>query len=477
MDSNRRDFLKKSGLAGLGLIGSGLMGELQRSGENEQFKRSRSQRLNMHGYAAPPIDEVGVGIIGTGNRGSGTAVRLASIEGVKIRALCDLELERVQKTAESIRYLNQSPDFYYEGEDDWKKMCERTDIDLVVIATPWHLHTPQAVFSMEHEKHVFVEVPAAKTLEECWQLVEASERTRMHCVQEASDCHDPMQATILNMARKGFFGDIVHGEGAYIHDLLRDFNFTKHMYHNMWRLNENIGKSGNLYPHHGLGLISQVMDLNYGDKMEYMVSMSGNDFSMGPTAKELAAEDDFWEPYAGREYRGNMNTSLIRTHKGRTIMLQHDVSSPRPYSRLGLVSGTKATVKRWPMPDRIATSHEGWLSQEEFDALIEEYTPKITRKFDELLTQASLFGDTGRFYERVSEKDWRLIDCLRNGLPVETNVYDAALWSSIIPLSIKSNSQNSASVPVPDFTNGTWETNRRGMNVNLETGGGTTRIL
>lgn len=477
MKSNRRDFLKKSGLAGIGLVGAGMVSCYNNPGENEPFSQTRTQHFNMHGYAAPALDVVRIGIIGLGNRGSGTIIRLASLEGVEIRAICDLEPDRVDSAAESVKHLNQIPEGYSGGEDEWKKMCERNDIDLVYIATPWHLHTPQAVFAMEHDKHVFVEVPAATTMEECWQLVETSERTQKHCVQEASDCHSPIQATILNMVRKGFFGEITHGEGAYIHDLLEDFNFTKHVYHNNWRLKENIGKNGNLYPHHGLGMLSQAMGLNYGDKMDYMVSMSNIDFMMGDKARELAAEDDFWEPYVGREYRGNMNTSIIRTNKGRTIMLQHDVSSPRPYSRIGLLSGTKGMVRKWPRPVRIATSHEGWLPQEEFDALVSEYTPEITKQFDELLKEATQLIERTRSYEIVNEKDWRLIDCLRNGLPVEVDVYDAALWSSVTALSEWSVANRSNSVSVPDFTNGAWETNKRGMDINLENGGATTKIL
>lgn len=473
MKNNRRDFLKLSGLAGAGLV----MGGSGKPDSSAPFQQTHNQRFNMHGYAAPKLDTVRVGLVGLGNRGSGTLIRMASIEGVEIRGLCDLEEDRVNSAVESISGTSHKPELYYGGEEEWKKMCEQEDIDLIYIATPWHLHTPQAVFAMEHDKHAFVEVPAATSMEECWKLVETSERTRKHCIQEASDCHNPTQATILSMVRKGFFGDIIHGEGAYIHDLLRDFNFTKDMYHNMWRLKANIGQSANRYPHHGLGLLSQAMDLNYGDKMEYMVSMSSNDFLMGETARELAAEDDFWEPYVGKDYRGNMNTSIIRTNKGRTIMLQHDVSSPRPYTRIGLLSGTEGIVRQWPTPVRIAKSHEGWLPQEEFDALIEEYTPQLTKRFDEVLQEATMFGDRSRSYERVNEKDWRLIDCLRNGLPVEVDVYDAALWSSIIPLSEWSVGNRSHPVDVPDFTAGAWETNKRGMDIELENGGGTTKLV
>jgi hypothetical protein len=240
-----------------------------------------------------------------------------------------------------------------------------------------------------------------------------------------------------------------------------------------WRLKENIGRDGNLYPQHGLGPVSQMMDLNYGDQMKYMVSISSNDFTLGAKMKELAAKDDYYEPYTGLEFRGNMNTTIIRTHKGRTIMLQHDISSPRPGHRFDLISGTKGIYKA--RPSRIATGHDGWLPEDEYESLMEKYTPEITKKFDTNVRQAG--GRRGeRSYERVTASDWRLIDCLRNGLPLEMDVYDAALWSSITPLSEWSVAHEGNSVKVPDFTSGAWKTNKRGMDISLDKGG-TTKLV
>jgi hypothetical protein len=474
MKSNRRDFLKKTGIAGIGLVG-GVISSSKEEQNKEPFKKDYRQRFNMHGYAAPALDVVRVGVTGVGNRGSGTVMRLASLEGVEIKAINDVEEDRVQSAIESIS-ATQSPDGYSRDENDWKRMCERDDIDLIAIQTPWELHVDQAVYAMEHGKHVYCELTAANTIEECWRLVETSENTRQHFVQMSASCHGGIQATVLNMVRNGVFGEILHGEGSYIHDLMNDYNFTKTMYHSMWRLNENIDRHGNLYPQHGLVPVAQMMDLNYGDQMDYMVSMSTNDFMMGKRAKELAEEDEFWEPYVGRDYRGNLNTSIIRTHKGKTIMLQHDVTTPRPAVRFDLISGTKGAFKAGPA--RIGFSYnDGWISQEEFDALVEEYTPEINKRFSQLMEQAEEAGRAQRSYARVNAMDWRLIDCLRNGLPVEMNVYEAALTSSIIPLSEWSVANRSNSVSVPDFTDGAWKTNKRGMDVQLESGGGNTRIL
>lgn len=476
MSTNRREFLKISGLAaGAGITG---LNDSEQSGDPGPFDpfhyRPPRQRFNMHGYAAPPLDVVRVGIIGLGNRGSGTVHRLASIEGVDIKALCDLEPERVDASIESLQGTSHDPDGYSGDEEIWKKVCERDDIDLISICTPWHLHAPMAIFAMEHDNHVYTELPAAQTIKECWKLVETSERTRKHCVQICSSAHDPHEAFVLKMVREGLFGEIIHGEGAYIHTLLNDYLFDKDAYWNNWRLKENINRNGNLYPHHGLGGVAQMMDINYGDKMEYMVSMSGNDFQMAERAEELAEKDEYWEPFTDWDYRGNMNTSIIRTKKGRTIMLQHDVTSPRPNVRFELISGTKGVYEATP-ERKIALSHEDWLPQEKFDALVEEHTPALTRRFNELKRQARSTEDEHGYYS-TDARDWRLIDCLRNGLPVEMDVYDAALWSAIIPLSEWSVANSSRPVKVPDFTGGAWKSNERGMDIDLENGG-TTRLI
>ena len=235
----------------------------------------------------------------------------------------------------------------------------------------------------------------------------------------------------------------------------------------MWRLKENIGRDGNLYPTHGLGPICQIMNINRGDQMDYLTALSSNDFHMGAKARELAATDDFFDPYVGADYRGNMNTMLIKTHKGRSIMIQHDVSSPRPYSRIHLVSGTKAFARKWP-EEIIAQGHSP-LDEAQVKALEEEFTPEIVKKVGAMAKKVGGHGGMD-FIMR-----WRLIDCLRNGLPLDQDVYDAALWSAVAPLSETSVANRSSSVDVPDFTNGAWKTNEP-VDITLA-GGGTTNVL
>lgn len=473
MSNNRREFLKLSGLAGISVASAGILNGCTNDTEKQpvldpvqkEAGRPYTQHFNMSGYAAPAMDSVRIGIIGLGMRGPGAVVRMSHIEGVAINALCDIRPEKVADAQKLLEASSHRPATYSGKEEAWKELCERDDIDLVYIATPWDLHTPMALHAMEQGKHVAIEVPAATTVEECWQLVETSERTRKHCMMLENCCYDFFELLTLNMARQGFFGEIVHGEGAYLHNLV-DLNFSKDGYYEMWRLKENF-RNGNLYPTHGLGPICQVMNINRGDRMDYLVSVSSSDFTMHRRATELASQDLFFKDFANKNYRGNMNTMTIRTKKGRTILIQHDVSSTRPYSRIHLISGTKGIARKWPAKE-IANSHEGWLSPEEYRAVEERYTPEITKKLGEMAKQIGGHGGMDFLM------DWRLIDCLRNGLPLDQDVYDAALWSSVAPLSEWSVANRSTSIDIPDFTGGSWKTNKP-VDISLK-GGGTTKV-
>jgi hypothetical protein len=465
MKNNRRQFFKLAGLAGMGVMSSRVLPANAAVRNNTMLFK---HRFNMCNYAAPKLQTVRAGFIGLGNRGPVHSTQLSRLEGVEVKALCDLRPEMAEKAKKQVELFGHKPDIYSGKEDAWKKVCERNDIDVIYIATHWALHTPIAVYAMDHGKHVFIEVPAARTLEECWQLVETSERTRKHCMMLENACYLFWDLLILNMVRQGFFGDIIHTEGAYIHDLL-EYNFDKNNLWDVWRLRENTKRNGNLYPTHGLGPICQVMNINRGDKMEYLVSLSSNDFMMGRKAEELAAGDDFYKPFLGKTWRGNMNTTSIRTNKGRSIMLQHDVSSPRVKTLINLVSGTRGVAMEYPLPGRIATSHAGWLPEKEIDALKEKYEPPIIKKIGEMARQIGGHGGIDFLM------NWHIVDSLRNGLPLSQDVYDAALWSSISPLSEWSVKNRSNSINVPDFTSGWWQTNAP-VDLALDKGGNT-RIL
>ncbi|MGW8316189.1 MAG: Gfo/Idh/MocA family protein [Bacteroidales bacterium] len=397
-----------------------------------------------------PIDTVHIAFIGIGSRGTSAVRRYTFLDGVKIVALCDVVPENLENAQRILTESGLPPADTYSGTEDWKKVCEREDVDLVYVCTHWDLHTPIAVYAMEHGKHVATEVPAALTIDQCWQLVNTAERTRRHCMQLENCNYDFFELATLNMARHGLFGEIVHAEGAYIHDLRSLIFDEENGYWHMWRLRHNQTYNGNLYPTHGFGPICHIMNIHRGDKLEYLVSLASDQFGMTDYAREKFGEDS---DYAQREYaRGDMNTTLIKTRNGKSIMLQHDVISPRPYSRIHLLSGTRGFVRKWPVPGIALepNAHE-FMSDEEMEALLAEYEHPITKEVGE---QARKVGGHGGMDFTM---DWRLIHCLRNGLPLDEDVYDAAEMSSIIELSEKSIANQSMSIKIPDFTRGAWQ--------------------
>ncbi|WP_353717380.1 Gfo/Idh/MocA family oxidoreductase [Dyadobacter sp. 676] len=461
----KRDFLKIASLGSLGMAGAG-SGVI--ASPANALVRDRKQLFNMSGYAAPKMDVVRMGYIGMGNRGGGAIKRIVHLASVQVKGVADIVPEKANKAKKFLTDAGHTPDAYSGSPDAWKKLCKRDDIDLIYICTPWSLHTPMALYAMEHGKHVATEIPAATTVEDCWKLVETSERNKKHCMMLENCCYDFFELLTLNMARQGYFGEIVHVEGAYIHDIFESL-FEKDKRFDLWRLKEN-QRNGNLYPTHGLGPVAQVLDINRGDKMDFLTSVASNDFMLQARANELAAKDPDFKKFAGQSYRGNMNTTTIKTNKGKTIMLQHDVSSPRPYSRLHLISGTKGAAQKYPLPEdgtsgRISHGHE-WIKPDEFKALEQKYQPEIVKKVGELAKKVGGHGGMDFLM------DWRLIDCLRNGLPLDQDVYDAASWSVIAPLSEWSVANRSNSIDIPDFTNGSWKKNKP-VDIALKEGGNT----
>jgi hypothetical protein len=470
METNRRDFIKVAGVASAGMITGGINScnkeEMPLAHIKKNAEKPHKQIFNMSGYAAPPLKTVRIGFIGLGHRGPSSLRRLCLIEGVEIKALCDIRAESLERGQKILADSGMPPAREYgKDENDWKRMCESNDIDLIYQVTPWRLHTPVSVFAMENNKHAAVEMPAALTIEDCWKLVATSEKTRKHCMMLENCCYDFFELLTLNMVRQGVFGEIIHVDAAYIHDQI-EIAFKKNNYPGMWLLKESQRRNGNHYPTHGLGPACQVLNINRGDRLNTLVSMQSNDFSYGPRASEMAEKDSFYEEYDTNSYRGNMNTSVIKTELGKTIMLQHDVSSPRPYSRIYIVSGTKATAQKWPLPPRISIGGHNWLSDEEMKEVENKYTPAIIKKIGELAKQVG--GHGGMDFMM----DWRLIDCLRNGLPLDQDVYDAATWSSIVALTEWSVANGSQPIKVPDFTCGAYKNNTP-VDIELNVGGTT----
>ena len=473
MKTNRRQFLKATGLAGLGITAAPVATRAASGGAGEaSFKQTQPQRFNMHGYAAPRLETVRIGLIGIGDRGSGALRRLIRIEGVQITALADVKPEAVSRGLGLLKGHSPNPAIYSGGPQEWKKLCERSDVDLVYICTPWALHTPQAVYAMEQGKHAASELPVALTIEQCWQLVETSEKTRRHCIILGNQCFGSFELLTLNMVRQGFFGDLIHGDGAYMRDML-PIKFKKDK---LWFFERDIDRLGALYNIHGIGPVAQKMEINCGDRMEYLSSVTGDDFTMGRKVREMAAQDPFWQPYVGRKFNGNMTTCIVRTARGRTMTFQYDHFSARAATKIHLISGTKALAMMDPPPARIYTSErDRWLSEQEFKAVAAQYTPEISKRVGAM---AEKIGGSTEYYHGGMDTvmDWRMIDCLRNGLPVEQNVYDAAAWCALVELTSWSSRHRSRPVDVPDFTGGSWKTNRPLMDLALKTGG-TTRLI
>ncbi len=399
--------------------------------------------------ACEPLDSVRVGFIGVGARGRSAVERFTYLPDTRVKALCDLDSSYVNISNATLMAVGRPAADAYVGEDAWKTLCDRDDIDLVYISTDWRTHTPMAVYAMRKGKHVAIEVPAATTVEECWQLVNTAEQTRRHCIMLENCCYDFFEMATLNMAQQGVFGEVMHVEGAYIHDL-RSYNYdtTANGYKNMWRLKAQKKMAGNPYPTHGLGPVAQILNIHRGDRMATLVSMSSDQRGMHVYAAEhgLSGED------TAHIDMGDMNTTLIRTAKGKTIMIQHDVTSPRPYSRIHMVSGTKGFAQKYPLTGiALEPNAHSFVSPEVLDSLLVAYEHPFSKEIGELARKVGGHGGMDFIM------DYRLIYCLKNGLPLDMDVYDAAEWSCLVELSDYSVRNGSIPVEIPDFTRGEWD--------------------
>ena len=408
---------------------------------------------DMIAFAAEPIDTLRVGFIGLGMRGPGAVRRWSQIEGTKIVALCDINQQGIDKSQNYLTAAGRERAAEYLGESAWRELCERTDIDLVYIMTDWKNHAPMALYAMECGKHVAIEVPAAMTMDEIWALIDTSERTRKHCIQLENCVYDRFEITALNMAQQGLFGEILHVEGAYIHCL--DEFWDK--YYNNWRLDYNREYRGDVYPTHGIGPVCQVLNIHRGDRMKTLVAMDTKAVSGAQYWQNMKAES--CENFAN----GDQTTTLIRTEKGKVIQLHHNVMTPRPYSRDYTLVGTTGYAAKYPVQSILLgrqtvgevdienlNSHR-CVSDSVRKALMEKYKHPVTAHTE--VMAAKVGGHGGMDYTM----DYRLVYCLRKGLPLDMDVYDLAEWCCPIELSAVSIKHTSAPVAVPDFTRGGWQ--------------------
>ena len=445
MQTNRRDFLK-------GTLWMGATAALAGYAAHAATKAAPGA---MSGFAVAPISRVRVGVVGLGMRGPGAVHRLASIPGVEVAALCDLYPQRVAAQQAWLKENGKPAAREYSGEEGWKAMCE-SDLDLVYVVTPWHLHAKIGLYAMDCGKHTAIEVPSAMNLDECWALVEKAEATGRHCMQLENCYYGEIEMLTLNLVRQGKLGDLVHGEGAYIHDL-RDLNFldpAQGGYQNYWRLRWNRDHFGNPYPTHGLLPIMQAMNVNRGDKFDYLTCVSSDEKGMTAYAKVKYGEDS-WQAKLHPQC-GDMSTTVIRTALGRTIMVQHDVTSARPYSRINLLSGTQGCLNDYPFRIALAEkpgdpAHQ-WFDEEQTKRVIEEYKHPLWKVAGDLAVKMGGHGGMDFLM------DLRLCYCLQNGLPLDMDVYDLATSCSLCELCERSARNRGASQDVPDFTRGAWKT-------------------
>lgn len=387
-------------------------------------------------FRCAPMEKVRIGFVGVGARGLRAVERMLNIEGAEVVAVCDFIEHNIEASLSLVeRYGGVAPATYL-GEDGWRALCQVEEIDLVYICTDWVSHADIAVFAMEQGKHTAIEVPVAMSVKDCWRLVDTAEENRCHCMMLENCCYDEFELTTLNMAQQGLFGDIVHAEASYIHDLREriSMNDNGHRRWINWQVEYMATHIANYYPTHGLGPVALALGIHRGDRMKSLVSLS---------SRAIGEADEF---------RGTMNSSIITTERGRTILLQHCIALPRPYSRSYLLSGTKGYVQKYPAPYMaFAPDTADLISAERFEEFSHHYTHPFVKQYKE--RGIEICGS--RWIDFIMDN--RLIYCLRNGLPLDMDVYDAVEWSSLVELTEQSALAGGVPVEIPDFTRGEWD--------------------
>ena len=443
MEQNRRDFL--AGTAWM--LGAAVLAGCA-------IDKACAGAANMCNFAVKPMKRIRVGFIGIGERGTAAVQRVSLLPGIETAALCDLRQAQVDA---ALKILNEAKRpgamrTYAGTEEAWKGLCDDPEVDLVYIATPAQLHARMEIYALKAGKHVLTEVPGAQTLDEAWEIVETCEKARRHCMMLENCCYGEMEMFAWNLAHKGLLGTLTHAEGGYIHNLAwrhLENNFRNRKLFNGGRVH----RYGNTYPTHALGPICLYMDMNRGDRMERIVSIS----SLSAAHREFAAakyKPDDWQNRL--DWRtGDINTSIIKTARGRTIMMQVDQSTPRPYSRINLIQGTKGCF--YGYPSRLALSktpggEAGWLADADFKKAMEEHRHPLWKSVGAIAKKVGGHGGM----DFIMDLRWAY--CLQNGLPLDMDVYDLASWSSIVPCSAESDRKGGEPVALPDFTRGGWKT-------------------
>ncbi len=452
----RRDFLKKTSLTAAAIATATAFDSCA---EKEQERPTGAQYMG--DFAAPKLETVRIALIGVGARGSGHSTDFASLEGTEIVAISDLYEDWAQRSADRCKKIgdgqrHQNIKLYHGEENLWKQMLAEVKPDVVIVATNWKNHAPMCIEAMKQGAHAFCEVPIATTIEDMWKIVDTSEATGKHCMMMENVNYGRDELMFLNMCRQGLIGDILHGEASYIHELRFQME-EQERGTGSWRTHHYANRNGNLYPTHGLGPVAQYMNLaRTDDTFGTIVSYSTPAMGRAKYAKENYAADHKWNQlnYKG----GDLNTSILKTQMGRTVMVQWDETSPRPYSRLNLIQGTLGTLAGFPTRvaleggvEGFTESHHGWAEgKEALAALRERYDHPLYKKLNESTKNSGHGGMDGIMR-------YRIIECLRTGTPLDQNLYEGCFWSAVGPLSEKSVAEGGMPQAFPDFTRGGWK--------------------
>ncbi|PCJ94489.1 MAG: alpha-N-acetylgalactosaminidase [Flavobacteriaceae bacterium] len=458
---SRRGFIKGLGAIGAVTAVGCISNENNKTASNTSLTPRAKDAQYMGDFSATSLKTVRCAFIGVGARGSGHVSQFAEIEGVEIVAICDLYEDLAKESEKECKEKgigrHQNIALYHGDEHLWKKMLQEIQPDAVFIATPWSLHAPMAIATMEAGAHAFLEVPIATTIEEMWKIIAVSEKTQKHCMMMENVNYGREELLYLNMCRKGVIGHLLHGEASYIHELRFQME-EQERGTGSWRTPHYANRNGNLYPTHGLGPVAQYMNLGRSeDNFSRLVSFSSPAIGRKDYAEKNYDKDHKWNQL---EYNGgDMNTSIIKTTLGRTIMVQWDETSPRPYSRLNLIQGSKGTLAGFPTRvaleggvEGITESHHEWAQgAEQLQAIYEKYEHPLYKRLGDLATKMGGHGGMD-FMMR-----YRIIECLRNGTPLDQNVYEGCFWSAVAPLTEASVTQDGMPQEFPDFTRGEWK--------------------
>ena len=456
---NRRNFIKKTSISTAALASVSLLANC----DSELKTQSPSGGVYMGDHSARKLNKVRAAFIGLGSRGEGHLKFFAGLHGTEVVALSDLYQDNVKEKLTMVNQLtNASSDSnivsYWGDENRWKTMLNETKPDVVFISTNWNNHAPMAIECMKQGAHALVEVPLGVTVKELWEIVNTSERTQKHCMMMENVNYGRTELMYLNMCRQGIIGELLHAEAAYIHELRGQMNQVEQGT-GSWRTHHYANGKGNLYPTHGLGPVAQYMSLaRQDDNFKSLVS-----FSSPALGRKLYAEKNYPADHKWNQLdyqNGDINTSIIKTEKGRTIMVQWDETSPRPYTRLNLIQGTKGALAGYPTRvaleggvEGITKDHHQWVEGEQLDIIYEKYDHPLYKRLNQQSKDSGHGGMDGIMM-------FRIVECLQKGLPLDQNVYEGAFWSAVTELSGKSVEQGGAPQQFPDFTRGNWKSTK-----------------